>query len=193
MKTIKTLSILLLSISILFSIEFSQAAEQNKQYFYQYQLSATPVAKVIKSTVKKSKKHNKRSKSKKSKRTKLKILARKMARKHKIPTKLFLALVTQESQWRPHVVSHRGATGLTQLMPKTAKAACNLNRWELKDPKKNLDCGAKYLAQQIKRFGQISKGVCAFNAGPTIVAKLGRCPRYKETQNYVRKLMRAVN
>ena len=158
--------------------------EEGKHYIYQYKL-APATAKKVKHTVRKS--------NKSTKHAYLKKLARQVAVKYKLPPKLFLALVTQESQWRTKVISKRGATGLTQLMPKTAKAICKLNRWELTDAKKNLDCGAKYLSQQIKRFGVIRKGVCAFNAGPTIVAKLGRCPRYKETQHYVNKLMMTLN
>jgi soluble lytic murein transglycosylase-like protein len=152
-------------------------AGDDKRYIYQYRLSPDPIEQP----------------RKKSKLEKLKKLAQQAAINHQIPPRLFLALVQQESNWKPHAVSRRGATGLTQLMPQTAKTICNLSKTDLKDPQKNLNCGAKYLAKQIKRFGYIRQGLCAFNAGPATVEKLGRCPRYKETQHYVNKLMAVLD
>ena len=120
---------------------------------------------------------------------KLRSLADQAATTHGIDPYLLHALVHQESRWKPNAVSPGGAVGLTQLRPSTAKAICGLSRQELKNPEKNLHCGAMYLAQQIKRFGEVKKALCAYNAGPTITAKLGRCPNYRITRNYVRNIM----
>ncbi len=118
----------------------------------------------------------------------LQQLADQAAQKYGLNTHLFRALVKHESTWRPRVVSSRGAVGLTQLLPATAKATCGLSARDLYEPEKNLDCGAKYLTQQIQRFGSVKLGLCAYNAGPPIVKRLGRCPRIRVTQKYVRKI-----
>jgi len=119
----------------------------------------------------------------------LQQLADAAAQKHGLDKHLFRALIHQESTWRPRVVSSAGAVGLTQLIPSTARGICGLARHKLKEPEPNLDCGARYLAQQIRRFGEVKLALCAFNAGPTKVAKYGRCPNYRQTRAYVKKIM----
>lgn len=109
--------------------------------------------------------------------------------KHSIDPPLFRALITQESAWNPQAVSSVGAAGLTQLMPDTAAGECGLSADDRFDPDKNLDCGAYYLAQQLRRFGAVDLALAAYNAGPERVAKLGRIPRIKETQDYVSRIM----
>jgi soluble lytic murein transglycosylase-like protein len=76
-------------------------------------------------------------------------------------------------------------------MPATAREECGLSRNELKNPQDNLACAAHYLAKNIKRFNDIRLGLCAYNAGPGAI-KNGRCPSYKETRNYVRKITSSV-
>ncbi|MDM8545417.1 lytic transglycosylase domain-containing protein [Candidatus Venteria ishoeyi] len=120
----------------------------------------------------------------------IKLLADKIALKHDIHPDLFRALIFQESSWRPKVVSSMGAIGLTQVMPATAKALCKLNRRELYEPAKNLECGAKYFASQIKRFNSVEMALCAYNAGPSLVARLGRCPNIRVTKAYARKIQK---
>ena len=125
------------------------------------------------------------------------------AKRHGIDPYLFRALVTQESAWKPEIISRAGAAGLTQLMPATAKSECGLEHDyervckkgkcyfdvssgdERLDPDKNLNCGAKYLAKQLRRFKSVDLALAAYNSGPSRVAKLGRVPRIPETQNYV--------
>lgn len=120
----------------------------------------------------------------------LKQLADEAAKAHGLDPYLFRALIYQESKWKPHAVSPGGAVGLTQLKPTTAKAICGLSYSELKIPEKNLQCGAKYLAEQMDRFDQdVERALCAFNAGPTITAKLGRCPNYRITKRYVKNIL----
>jgi len=119
----------------------------------------------------------------------LESMADAMAIKHSIDPKLFRALIKQESEWDVKAVSPVGAAGLTQLMPKTAKWHCGLEADERFHPERNLDCGASYLAAQLRRFGSVELALAAYNSGPERVAKLGRVPRIKETQNYVKKIM----
>ncbi|MGY3436916.1 MULTISPECIES: lytic transglycosylase domain-containing protein [unclassified Marinovum] len=109
-------------------------------------------------------------------------MARDAARRHGVPEDLFLRLVQQESGWNPNAESHKGAYGLAQLMPGTARVL-GVNR---KDPAQNLEGGAKYLKQQYKTFGSWRLALAAYNAGPGAVKKYGGVPPYKETKNYVK-------
>ncbi len=112
-------------------------------------------------------------------------MAREAALRNGIPVDLFLKLVQQESGWNASAKSHKGALGLAQLMPATAR---RLNVDPL-DPYQNLDGGARYLAKQYRKFGSWRLALAAYNAGPQAVRKYGGVPPYKETQNYVRVIM----
>lgn len=112
-------------------------------------------------------------------------MARDAAIRNGIPADLFLKLVQQESGWNASAQSHKGALGLAQLMPDTAR---RLNVDPL-DPYQNLDGGARYLAKQYRKFGSWRLALAAYNAGPQAVRKYGGVPPYKETQNYVRVIM----
>ncbi|MEX0320287.1 MULTISPECIES: lytic transglycosylase domain-containing protein [unclassified Ruegeria] len=111
-------------------------------------------------------------------------MARDAARRHNVPEELFLRLVQQESGWNPHAKSHKGALGLAQLMPGTARAL-GVNP---KDPYQNLDGGARYLARQYRKFKSWRLALAAYNAGPEAVQKYGGVPPYAETKNYVKKI-----
>lgn len=111
--------------------------------------------------------------------------AKSAARMHGVPTDLFLRLVQQESGWKPHAVSHAGAIGLAQLMPGTARKL----RVNPRDPKQNLEGGARYLMQMYRKFGSWRLALAAYNAGPAAVEKHGGVPPYRETRNYVRKIL----
>ena len=111
--------------------------------------------------------------------------ARDAARKYGIDPEMFLRLIQQESSFRPDVVSPKGAIGLGQLMPATAKEL----GVDPTDPMQNLEGAAKYLSQQLKRFGSPELALAAYNAGPTRVARLGRVPNIAETQNYVKTIL----
>jgi soluble lytic murein transglycosylase-like protein len=116
-------------------------------------------------------------------------MADKAALAHGIDPLLFRALIQQESAWNPNAVSPVGAAGLTQLMPATASSECGLTADERFDAEKNLNCGASYFAAQLRRFGAVDLALAAYNSGPSRVAKLGRIPRIRETQNYVSRIM----
>ena len=109
-------------------------------------------------------------------------LARNAARKHGVPEDLFLRLVQQESGWNAQARSHKGALGLAQLMPETARRL----GVDPRDPVQNLDGGARYLSQQYTRFGNWPHALAAYNAGPGAVEKYRGIPPYTETRNYVR-------
>jgi soluble lytic murein transglycosylase-like protein len=100
---------------------------------------------------------------------------------------LLKGLVSQESGFNPSARSGAGAVGLTQLMPGTAAGLGVTNPL---DPVQSLQGGAKYLRQQLDRFGGDAKlALAAYNAGPGAVQKYGGVPPYAETQNYVNSVM----
>ncbi|RII40815.1 lytic transglycosylase domain-containing protein [Pseudooceanicola sediminis] len=109
-------------------------------------------------------------------------MARSAARRHGVPEGLFLRLVQQESGWSATAQSVKGAFGLAQLMPDTARV---LNV-DASDPYENLDGGARYLALQYREFGSWPLALAAYNAGPKVVKRYGGIPPYAETQNYVK-------
>ena len=109
-------------------------------------------------------------------------MARSAARKHGVPEDLFLRLVQQESGWNAQARSHKGALGLAQLMPDTARRL----GVDPRDPAQNLDGGARYLSQQYARFKNWPHALAAYNAGPGAVEKYRGIPPFAETRNYVR-------
>ena len=108
-------------------------------------------------------------------------VARSAARRNRVPEDLFLRLVQQESGWNPNARSHKGALGLAQLMPQTARAL----GVDPSDAVQNLDGGARYLRQQYDKFGTWRLALAAYNAGPGAVERYSGVPPYAETQNYV--------
>ena len=108
------------------------------------------------------------------------------AQKHGIDPALLAGLVRQESNFDPNAGSPAGARGLTQLMPATA---AGLGVTDVTDPAQALEGGAKYLKQQLDRFGgDVTLALAAYNAGPGAVQKYGGVPPYAETQSYVQKV-----
>jgi hypothetical protein len=116
----------------------------------------------------------------------LRSLIEKAASDNHLDPDLLDSLVHQESGYATGARSHVGAMGLTQLMPGTAQSLGVTNPF---DPAQNLQGGAKYLKQQIDRFGSVDLGLAAYNAGPGAVTKHGGIPPYRETQNYVNSIM----
>ena len=121
----------------------------------------------------------------------LRSLASQAANKYGIDHKLFHALVKHESAWNPNAISRKGARGLTQIMPRTGLSQCGLKRNVLFNPKLNLNCGAFYFSKMLKRFKNVKLALAAYNSGETRVARLGRIPRIRETQRYVKRIMKS--
>ncbi len=109
-----------------------------------------------------------------------------LAERFDVSPALLEAVVWQESRWHEGAISPVGARGLAQLMPGTAREM-GVNP---DDPLANLEGGARYLRQQLDRFGgDIEKALAAYNAGPGRVEQAGGVPRIRETQQYVAAVM----
>jgi soluble lytic murein transglycosylase-like protein len=107
--------------------------------------------------------------------------------------RLLAALTWSESAFRPNAVSRAGAAGMTQLMPGTARGLglrVDGSVDQRFDPEINLNAGARYLRQQIVRFGSVQLGLAAYNAGPGNVVRYGGIPPFSETQFYVYIVLR---
>jgi soluble lytic murein transglycosylase-like protein len=103
---------------------------------------------------------------------------------------LLSAVVWQESRWNPQAVSPKGAMGLAQLMPATAR---NLGV-NPADPIANLKGGARYLRMLLDQFdGNVEKALAAYNAGPGRVRSAGGVPAIAETRNYVSSIVRRIS
>ena len=106
---------------------------------------------------------------------------------HGVNPMLVRALIEVESRFRPTARSRKGAMGLMQLMPSTAREYNVRNPFE---PKANIEAGIKHLKTLIDRFGSsIELGLAAYNAGPGAVEKFNGVPPYRETRNYVSRIL----
>jgi soluble lytic murein transglycosylase-like protein len=108
------------------------------------------------------------------------------AARHNVDPNLVRAVVKVESNFNPNAVSRKGAMGLMQLMPSTARQLKLKNPF---DPEQNVDAGVRHLKQLLESYGgDIKLTLAAYNAGAGAVARSSGVPRYAETQNYVRRI-----
>jgi len=111
------------------------------------------------------------------------------ARKHKVNPHLIAAVIRAESAFNPRALSPKGARGLMQLMPATAKRY-GVRTGELFQPERNIEAGVRYLSFLTDRFaGDLPRILAGYNAGEGSVDRYGGVPPYRETQGYVRRIL----
>ena len=108
--------------------------------------------------------------------------------RHGVSFPLLKAIIKAESDFDPHAVSQKGATGLMQIMPENFKP---LGIRDPFDPWENINAGARYFKQMYDRFkGKLALSLAAYNAGPTAVDRYKTIPPYEETEEYVRRVLK---
>jgi soluble lytic murein transglycosylase-like protein len=108
------------------------------------------------------------------------------AARHNVDPNLVRSVIKVESNFNSNAVSRKGAMGLMQLMPATARS---LNVKNPFDPEQNVDAGVRHLKQLLENYGgDVNLTLAAYNAGSGAVARSAGIPRYAETQNYVRRI-----
>lgn len=105
---------------------------------------------------------------------------------HGVPPALVKAVIAAESAFDSQALSIKGAQGLMQLMPATAASLGVANAFE---PAENVRGGTAYLRAMIGRYGDLSRALAAYNAGPTAVDRYGGIPPYPETRAYVDRVL----
>ena len=109
---------------------------------------------------------------------------------HGVSPAIVEAVVAVESSYNPRAVSRKGAMGLMQLMPDTAK---RYGVQDAFDPEQNILGGTKYLSFLLRLFGgNVDLACAAYNAGEKVVQRYGGIPPYRETQQYVQKIRRRM-
>lgn len=114
-------------------------------------------------------------------------LIRETSNRYGVGFELIKAVIHAESAFDPFAVSRKGAQGLMQLMPETARGLGVHNAF---DPRENVLGGTRYLRKMLERYNHDLKlSLAAYNAGPTTVDRMGGVPPYSETRNYIRQVI----
>lgn len=114
-------------------------------------------------------------------------LSKKYGTLYGLDPRLIEAVIQVESNWDPNAVSSAGAGGLMQLMPETGTAMGVRDRF---NPDENVAGGARYLKAMLDEFKSLPLALAAYNAGPANVRKYNGIPPFRETQDYVNKVLR---
>ena len=110
------------------------------------------------------------------------------SQKYNVPGELIRGIIMAESGFQPHVVSSAGAQGLMQLMPGTAEELGVTDPFDIKE---NIEGGVRYFKQMLDQFeGDVKLSLAAYNAGPGTVRRYNGVPPYKETRQYVGKVIK---
>ena len=113
------------------------------------------------------------------------------AARHHVDPSLVRSVVKVESNFNPNAVSRKGAMGLMQLMPSTARSLNVANPF---DPAQNVDAGVRHLRQLLDSYGgNVRLSLAAYNAGAGAVARSAGVPHFRETQDYVRRITNLYN
>lgn len=113
------------------------------------------------------------------------------AARHGLDPHLVHAVIRAESAYNPRAVSPKGAVGLMQLMPATAH---ELSVDDPFDPASNIEGGSSYLRRMLDRFdGNLELALAGYNAGPEAVRRFGGVPPYRETRQYVERVLRTYH
>jgi len=111
-----------------------------------------------------------------------------VAQSQGVPVRLVHAVIEVESNYQPQARSLKGARGLMQLMPATAKQYGVRNSY---DPKANLEAGVRHLKDLMSRL-ELPAALAAYNAGEAAIMKYGGLPPFLETQSYVRRILQKI-
>ncbi len=114
-------------------------------------------------------------------------LVTKAAQKNGLNRRLLASVIRAESNFHPKAVSPKGALGLMQLMPKTARQLAVSNPF---NPEQNVQAGARYLKELLGKFGKVNLALAAYNAGPGAVRQYHGVPPFRETREYIARVRR---
>lgn len=173
---------LLIIVSIMLAGAFAATSVHADIYMYvdesgNYYFTDTPMSSKYRLFIKERKPSSKRH---------VDTYIKEASKRYGIDSHLIKAIMKVESDFNPRAVSKRGAKGLMQIMPENFDA---LNIQDPFDPRENIMGGTQYLKQLLNQFGEVELALAAYNAGPTPVSRVNGIPPFRETEEYVKKVL----